>query len=57
MIVDSGFLIFDRSLKPSFSAQQAHFNNQKSTILNRQSMQRSAVLQESQSFATTLGFQ
>jgi hypothetical protein len=35
MIVDSGLLIFDLSLKPSFSAQQAHFKNQQSSIVNQ----------------------
>jgi len=45
MIVDRGFLISDLSLKPSARAKQAHFNNQKSTIANRQSIRRSVIPQ------------
>jgi len=45
MIVDRGFLISDLSLRLSIRTKQAHFNNQKSTIVNRQSIRRSVIPQ------------
>jgi integrase len=51
MIVDQQLLIFDLSLKLSFCASQAHFNNQKSTNINRQSIQRSAIMRLQQHLA------
>jgi len=55
MIVDSQLLIFDVSLNPPFCAKQAHISNQKSTILNRQSGERSIAPQQSASLTSTLG--
>jgi len=57
MIVEFRLLISDVSLKMSARAEQAHFNNQKSTLINRQSNQTSVAVQKLDSFATSFGFQ
>ena len=44
--LDCRLRIFDLSMKPSTRAKQAHFNNRKSTIINRQSMQRRVAPQQ-----------
>jgi hypothetical protein len=49
MIVEPLLLIFDLSLKPRFRVNQAHFNNQKSSTINRQSMQRRVFIESGMS--------